>query len=422
MRYPFTASARSISILFNGRMHNIPNTHPFFEKLAEALKETNHDAEKIRALVDQPSVLADLTEGDVTVIGNSLYYRGEVLHSSLSTKVMNLIGAGYDAVPWAKFLNRMMTNSSENSRKALFDFLATFDAPITDDGCFVAFKRVRSDYMDKYTGTYDNSPGKIVEMPREEVNDDPAQACSSGLHACSIAYLDHAYVRGSDMRTVAVKIAPEDVVSVPKDYQFAKLRCCRYEVLGDIDEASLTPDEVVNRRMVSEDIFATGGTVEGPGYYAVVGNYPAGISGPSDNIFTDGDDDADDPEYGDWEGMCVWCDHDPCDCDDDCDECGNDIDACFCDEFPEEEPDQDGGSIAFVSIRSHGGMDLRDVVKLKPEPPFDPDTHVMLGDGVISKAEFLETMAMSNGVADLADFYDCSEATIFSTMQAAVKA
>jgi hypothetical protein len=69
-------------------------------------------------------------------------------------------------------------------------------------------------------------------MERNAVDDNKDQTCSTGLHFCGLSYLDH--FGGSDSRTVIVKIDPADVVSIPSDYNGAKGRACRYEVIGEM--------------------------------------------------------------------------------------------------------------------------------------------------------------------------------------------
>jgi hypothetical protein len=68
-------------------------------------------------------------------------------------------------------------------------------------------------------------------MERHEVNDNKDITCSSGLHFCGMSYLSHF---GGE-RTVIVKINPADVVSIPSDYNEAKGRACRYEVIGELN-------------------------------------------------------------------------------------------------------------------------------------------------------------------------------------------
>jgi hypothetical protein len=78
-----------------------------------------------------------------------------------------------------------MENPSYRAVNELYGFLEKNRLPITPDGHFLAYKKVRDDYKDIHSGTMDNSVGKIVEMERNQVNDDKNQTCSSGLHFCS---------------------------------------------------------------------------------------------------------------------------------------------------------------------------------------------------------------------------------------------
>ena len=76
-------------------------------------------------------------------------------------------------------------------------------------------------------------------MNRADVDDDSQNTCSRGLHACASSYLGNFYSNSPDARVVVVKVDPKDVVSVPYDYNFSKMRVCRYEVLADV-----TPQEI----------------------------------------------------------------------------------------------------------------------------------------------------------------------------------
>jgi hypothetical protein len=82
----------------------------------------------------------------------------------------------------------------------------------------------------------DNSVGQVVEMERNQVDDDQNRTCSTGLHFCSQEYLNHF----SGEHTMIVKINPADVVSIPNDYNDSKGRACRYEVIGEL---GVDPDQ-----------------------------------------------------------------------------------------------------------------------------------------------------------------------------------
>jgi hypothetical protein len=237
MYFPHNASDQSISVFFNGGMKSVPASNPNFEALTEHLALAEHDYSVVENLVDKPSVIARMSEGAVTVLGGTVYFKGQAVRTSLALRLLDVINAGGQANVWARFMDRVMSNPSERSRDNLYSFLDKFKAPLTEDGHFIAFKRVRDTYFDIHSNTMDNSPGNIVEMPRHHVNEDPDETCSHGLHVAATSYLGVFYSRCEGYRVIACKVDPADVVAVPSDYNDAKMRVCRYLVLGDAEES-----------------------------------------------------------------------------------------------------------------------------------------------------------------------------------------
>jgi hypothetical protein len=137
--------------------------------------------------------------------------------------------------PLLNFFKNLMDNPSKRAVDELYDFLEAGELPITEDGHFLAFKNVRSNYFDIHSGKFDNSVGKVCEMPRNGVDEDKERTCSYGLHFCSIKYLPH-FSDGENGKTMIVKINPRDVVAIPADYENTKGRTCRYEVIAEYKE------------------------------------------------------------------------------------------------------------------------------------------------------------------------------------------
>lgn len=127
--------------------------------------------------------------------------------------------------PLVKFAENLLANPSERSVQELFNFLSVNDHPITNKGTFVAYKKVRSSFLDIHSGTMDNSVGKVVSMPRESVNPDCNVTCSYGLHVANWDYAKNHFGSHEDIM-LEVEVNPRDVVSVPVDYNSAKMRVC----------------------------------------------------------------------------------------------------------------------------------------------------------------------------------------------------
>jgi hypothetical protein len=235
MRIPYTLSDYSATVFADGKVLTIVSGHKNFDTLHDLLKQPDHDVPAIVKAMDREDHIRQSVSGtDVEVINGTVYYKGEEVHNALTDKLLDLMDDGHNVTPWIKFLENLMLNPSYRSRECLYQFLEQFDAPITPDGNFIAFKRISKNWKDIHSGTFDNSIGTVVKMDRARVDDDPKHTCSSGLHICADKYLQH-FADAFNSRTVVVEVNPAHVVAVPYDYDFAKMRVCEYKVLAEIE-------------------------------------------------------------------------------------------------------------------------------------------------------------------------------------------
>lgn len=203
------------------------------EAILEAIKA--NDEEKVKELVDLALKIKAQSKGLFEVRNGAVYVEDQQLPVSLGKKIIDYSDAGLPYDSLIAFWNRLKKNPSFRSVQCLFNFLDHNQVPLTEDGCFVAFKGVRKDFKDIHSGTIDNTPGTTVKMPRNEVNDDPNQTCSSGLHVAGWNYAaGTAY--GDAGRYLEIKVDPEHVVAVPTDYNFQKMRVCEYYVVKEVTE------------------------------------------------------------------------------------------------------------------------------------------------------------------------------------------
>ena len=242
----FTISDKNISFFANGNIYNVNSTHQNFSKIADTLKNPDVDLETLIELTDVKQSISKSLSGvsaknNVEIVGNHILLNGEKLSNYFSTKMEKLLTEGYNIEPFINFFRKILENPSENSRKSLFEFLDKNNSPITPDGYFIAFNRVRNDFMDIYTGTFDNSPGKECAVDRANVDSDINNTCSYGLHVAASSYLNN-YASASGNKTIVVKVNPADVVAVPPDYNQQKMRVCKYLVLNEIKYENLTKD------------------------------------------------------------------------------------------------------------------------------------------------------------------------------------
>lgn len=218
------------------------STHAQYQFVVDALR--SGDEQRIEDALSVENTIAILTDGQVQILEDSLIMvDGEIVHNSINNRIIENLSEGYGNLGFMlRFLENVVDNPSKDSANELFEFLEHCDLPLTHDGHFLAYKMVREDYMDQYSGTINNSVGQVVEMARERVNPNREETCSTGLHFASLRYIhSDKYGHGTGSRLMVLKINPRDVVSIPNDYNFSKGRCCRYEVVGEIESPSQMP-------------------------------------------------------------------------------------------------------------------------------------------------------------------------------------
>ena len=234
MSYPYIIQGANVVVVIGNTSHTISKTHITYDKVVAAIKAGDWDL--VKEVIEPKKVVMSYGRGNVTIEGETLMWKGKELNTGLALRMIQMLQEGFPIEPMVNFMENLMKNPSKRSVQELYGFLENSNLPITPDGHFLAYKKVRDDYRDCYSGTLDNSIGQVVEMERNEVDDNKDQTCSSGLHFCSIGYLSSF----SGARTVILKINPADVVSIPTDYNNAKGRACRYEVIGELN---VDPDQ-----------------------------------------------------------------------------------------------------------------------------------------------------------------------------------
>ncbi len=229
---PYLIQGKNIILVIDGKSHTISkDTHIAYGKIVDALKAQDWDA--LREHVEPAKAIVNFGRGYVAINGGNVSWKGQPFHNALATRMIEMYQDGFPIDPMVRFMENLMQNPSKRSVDQVYGFLEKNSLPITEDGYFLAYKKVRTDYLDIYTGTVDNSIGQVVQMDRNLVDDNPESHCSTGLHFCSESYLN-GFGGGGDP-VMILKINPADVVSIPTDYNGAKGRCMRYEVVAQVN-------------------------------------------------------------------------------------------------------------------------------------------------------------------------------------------
>jgi len=232
------ANDGTVTAVVAGHTYTFNSDHPSYDKLVQNLKLGN--VEYFEAAYEIITRVNEFCEGYVSAEGGKMTWDGIPMPELFTDRILDMIDQGFPFEPMLNFLDNLSQNPSDQAVVELFDFMQNKHLPITSDGHFLAYKAVDENFKDLWSGSLDNSIGQTVEVPRGSVNSNRDKGCASGLHVGAIDYASG--YGGIDINNksdddggnnlVICKVNPMDVVSVPSDSKFQKLRCCKYEVVS----------------------------------------------------------------------------------------------------------------------------------------------------------------------------------------------
>jgi len=243
-------SKEQITLIFSEDTAVIDNSNPKFTEILQLCKDGKYvEAAALATIKDQINQTFD---GDIRVVGGEVIYDGKPLHNVMCERILDIMREGLDATGLVKFLENLMQNPSYTAVQELYLFLEANQIPITEDGHFLAWKKIRNNWKDIHSNSVDYSVGSTPSMKRNEVDPDRDRTCSNGLHCAGWGYLPHFGSNGDSDRIVIVKVNPADVIAVPNDYNNAKMRVCRMEVLREYTDRKVEAEEF-SHSVVSSD-------------------------------------------------------------------------------------------------------------------------------------------------------------------------
>lgn len=263
----------SATVFHRGRIYVAATDHPNFDAIIDALEQGAKPREVVdlfdtasviargfkaaRKVVDafvdgykgaheENKALRDISKR-LVVKNKQLVFDGEPVHGALADTIVRYQAEGNeDFVPLIRFMAKVMENPNAHSREHLYSWMKNRSFVIHEDGDIIAYKGVRS-IGEKFhsttagradvngrpiNGLIPQVPGDVVSMPRNEVTFDPHKGCAAGLHVGTWGFAS-----GYGDAMIEVKVNPKDVVSVPTDSDWQKMRVCRYEFMRQVKHA-----------------------------------------------------------------------------------------------------------------------------------------------------------------------------------------
>lgn len=221
----------SVVLNYAGRTETISNEDDRFDKVIKCISDSRLDEKRLQDIPEIVEVERRFNGEGIELKNGLLYIKDVPMPIELSDRILKFREQKLSYDYLLKFWENVKLNPSFNSRNMLFKFLEHNGHPLTQDGCFIAYRGVTNDFKDCHSKSFDNSVGSVCEVPRESVDDNPNNTCSYGLHvAC------HNYAKGFGPKLITVKVNPKDVVAVPTDYNGTKMRVCRFEVIEECEK------------------------------------------------------------------------------------------------------------------------------------------------------------------------------------------
>lgn len=226
--YKYAMTNDLITLFIDGKEHTITNQAMNFAALAAAL--ISKDEQAVRDNLSEDLCFTKWAAGAFTFDASQqrFSYKDTALPTDINKRICAMAKNQEDPTSLLRFYEKLQNNVSYRSVQQLYSFLSHQGIPITSDGNILAYKGVNADYKDKHTGSFDNSPGNTHEMPRNQISDDPNEACHFGFHVGS-----EQYAKSFGERVVICSVDPADVVCVPYDANSQKMRVSKYQVIGN---------------------------------------------------------------------------------------------------------------------------------------------------------------------------------------------
>lgn len=207
-------------------------------------------SQKIEEYRDAVELKDSINDSQLLVLkGDSVYWE-EISQLSLPPELVKAIlnaEFNHDKVKidtYKNFWTLMSLNPNEECRKNLFWFLNRNGLSLSKQGFFVAYRNVvplstDTDGNEIFTDYHSHSTrikiGEVVTIPRDKCDCNSSNECSRGLHLASKNWLNKNYYGTVGMVCLC---NPADVVAVPYNSQYGKLRTCAYLPIEKLEYGS----------------------------------------------------------------------------------------------------------------------------------------------------------------------------------------
>jgi hypothetical protein len=232
MTMQYTMTQQSITIIDEQKNVHTLTIGDKFRQVMDLLKAGK--IQKVLTLLSPKASVEIVLKGIKIISDTTIEYAGVRYDESEYAGLIDyIIQCANTKLPYdylLKFLDNLSMNPDKNSRLNLFKFLQQTGIKITENGYIAGVKSVEKDYKSHHDKTTLHKVGTFVSVNREKCDSDPRSACSYGLHTGGSNYVN----QWSNGRRLITITHPKDVVCVPRDSSFQKMRACLYYIAGEL--------------------------------------------------------------------------------------------------------------------------------------------------------------------------------------------
>lgn len=251
----FIINSSAIVMFIDNKTVKIEKTQPVYSKIVEIIGRlpVSEQEGAISEILKKSNPNADMESKGFVVSGDQVSLDGEELPTPLAAKIASMIRENLPVELFKPFWANLKENPAYHvvKEKGFFDFLSYRELPMTEDGCFLAYRGIQNNWWSvsgnpqtkvlngkvNGRGQIYNGIGEVIEVERNGVSDDRNVHChNASLHCGS---LDYAQRWGQ--KVVVVKVNPKDVVCAPNDCEAQKLRVCKFEVVAELEAEIVAP-------------------------------------------------------------------------------------------------------------------------------------------------------------------------------------
>lgn len=244
----YNIGPKTVTVFFDGRAHTVEKT----TYLAAALREKNWS--EVRRLCSPARAIASAGAafGFVKVSAAGVVtFKNRPINNASARRIVELMREGFPIESELRTLESLMRHDDPRVIESFEDYLDRWHIPRLDDGRIVLVKGVNRTstpgvFAAKHQPSFQYIVGKYASLTWDEVDRDPNNTCSRGLHACPLSQVGAYYsaTREGDA-LLELHVWPEDIASLPTDYKsegkVRLVRCYVARELGpDAGETDLT--------------------------------------------------------------------------------------------------------------------------------------------------------------------------------------